>query len=60
MNNFSSIHVGHTSDDKPRVIVGILETSASISLYETSRLITNLKAIVRKLKRQSWRNTDED
>lgn len=60
MNNFSSIHVGHTNDDNPKVIVGILETSASISLYETARLITNLKAIVRKLKRQSWRNTDED
>ena len=60
MNNFSSIHVGHTSDDKPRVILGIGECSASISLYEATKLTTNIKAIIRKLKRSSWRNTDED
>lgn len=60
MNNFSSIHVGHTSDDKPRVILGIGESSASITLYEATKLTTNIKAIVRKLKRQSWKNTDED
>lgn len=59
MNNFASIHVGHTSDDKPKVVIGIGETSASITLYETARLITNLKAIHRKLNRQSWRNNDE-
>jgi hypothetical protein len=60
VNNFSSIHVGHTSDDNPRVIIGIGEMSASITLYEATKLTTNIKAIVRKLKRQSWKNTDED
>jgi hypothetical protein len=60
VNNFSSNHVGHTSDEKPRVILGIGESSASITLYEATKLTTNIKAIVRKLKRQSWRNTDEN
>jgi hypothetical protein len=60
MYSFKDLHVGHTNDDNPKVIVGILETSAAMTLYETARYITNLKAIYRKLKRQSWRSTDED
>lgn len=60
MNNFASVHVGHTNDDNPKVIIGIGETSASVTPYEAARIITNIKAIVRKLKRQSWRNTDEE
>jgi hypothetical protein len=60
MYSFKDIHIGYTSDDNPRVIIGIGEVSASISLYEVARLITNLKAIVRKLKRQCWRNTDAE
>lgn len=60
MNNFASVHVGHTSDDKPRVIIGIAETSASVTPYEAARIITNLKAICRKIKRQNWRQPDED
>jgi hypothetical protein len=59
MNNFASIHVGHTSDDKPKVVIGIGETSAIVSPYEATRIITNLKAIIRKLKRSAWRNNDE-
>ena len=60
MYSFKDIHVGHTSDDKPRVILGIGESSASITLYEATKLTTNIKAIVRKLKRASWKNTDEN
>ena len=59
MNNFGSIHVGHTNDDRPQVIIGIGDSAASITPYDASRLCTNLKAIVRKIKRASWR-TDED
>jgi len=59
MNNFASIHVGHTSDDKPKIVIGIGETSAIVSPYEAARIITNLKAIIRKLKRSAWRNDDE-
>ncbi len=59
MNNFASIHVGHTSDERPKVVIGIGDITASLSPHDASRLVTNLKAIVRKIKRASWRNQDE-
>ena len=60
MYSFKDIHCGHTNDDNPQVIIGIREISASVTPYEAARLITNLKAICRKVKRSSWRNADED
>lgn len=59
MNNFAAIHVGHTNDERPKVIIGIGDSAASISPYDASRLCSNLKSIIRKIKRASWR-TDED
>jgi hypothetical protein len=60
MYSFKDIHIGFTNDDNPMVIFGIGEHTASITLYETTRLTSNIKTILRKLKRQSWRNTDEN
>jgi hypothetical protein len=59
MNNFAAIHVGHTNDEKPKVIIGVGDSAASISPYDASRLCSNLKSIIRKIKRASWRS-DED
>ena len=60
MNNFAAIHVGHTNDERPRVIIGIGDSTASITSYDASRLCTNLKAIIRKINRASWRLSDEE
>lgn len=60
MNNFAAIHVGHTNDEKPKVIIGVGDSAASISPYDASRLCSNLKSIIRKIKRASWRISDED
>ena len=60
MDKFAAIHVGHTSDENPKVIIGIGDSSASISPYDATRLCANLKAIIRKIKRASWRLSDEE
>jgi hypothetical protein len=60
MNNIAAIHVGYTNDEQPKVIIGIGDVTASLSPYDATRLVTNLKSIVRKIKRATWRSADED
>jgi len=60
MKNFSSIHVGHSAGIDAKVIIGIGEEAASGSLSEATSLITYLKSICRKIKRQSWRDNREN
>jgi len=51
--------VGYTLDDKPWVFVGVGNERSFLSLSETSRLANNLKGVVRKLRRASWKEATD-
>ena len=56
----SSLVVGHTTEDIPEIVIGIEGVSVSLSLDDTAKLSTQLKNLVRRLRRSSWKHTSGD
>ena len=56
----SSLVVGHTTEDIPEIVIGIEGVSVSLSLDDTAKLSTQLKNLVRRLRRSSWKHTTGD
>ena len=53
----SSLVVGHTTDEIPEIVLGMEGTSITLSLDDTAKLSTQLKNLVRRLRRSSWKHT---
>ncbi len=56
----SSLVVGHTTDDVPEIVLGIEGTSVALCLDDAAKLSTQLKNLVRRLRRSSWKHTTGD
>ena len=56
----SSLVVGHTTDDVPEIVIGIEGTSVALCLDDAAKLSTQLKNLVRRLRRSSWKHTTGD
>ena len=56
----TSLVVGHTTEDIPEIVLGIEGVSVSLSLDDTAKLSTQLKNLVRRLRRSSWKHTTGD
>jgi hypothetical protein len=52
-----SLVIGHTSDEIPEIVLGIEGTSINLSLDHAADLSTQLKNLVRRLRRSSWKYT---
>jgi hypothetical protein len=53
----SSLVVGHTTEDIPEIVLGIESGSITLSLDDAAKLSTQLKNLVRRLRRSSWKYT---
>ena len=51
----SSLVVGHTTDEIPEIVLGMEGTSITLSLDDTAKLSTQLKNLVRRLRRSCWK-----
>ena len=51
----SSLVVGHTTDDIPEIVLGIESGSITLSLDDAAKLSTQLKTLVRRLRRSCWK-----
>lgn len=58
MYSFADIYVGWTADGQ--VILGIVDTKATISLNSSKRLISMLRLVNRRIQRSAWKQPDED
>jgi hypothetical protein len=56
----SSLVVGHTTDDIPEIVLGIESGSITLSLDDAAKLSTQLKNLVRRLRRSSWKHMTGD
>ena len=58
-----SIVIGHTSDEIPEIVLGIETVTINLSLDHAADLTTQLKNLIRRLRRNSWKyaggNSDE-
>ena len=53
----SSLVVGHTTEDIPEIVIGIEGVSVTLCLDDAAKLSTQLKNLVRRLRRSSWKHT---
>ena len=53
----SSLVVGHTTDPIPEIVLGSEGFNITLSLDDTAKLSTQLKNLVRRLRRSSWKHT---
>jgi hypothetical protein len=53
----SSLVVGHTTGDIPEIVLGSEGFNITLSLDDTAKLSTQLKNLVRRLRRSSWKHT---
>jgi hypothetical protein len=53
----SSLVVGHTTEDIPEIVLGIEGVSVTLCLDDAAKLSTQLKNLVRRLRRSSWKHT---
>jgi hypothetical protein len=51
----SSLVVGHTTEDIPEIVLGIESGSITLSLDDAAKLSTQLKNLVRRLRRSCWK-----
>ena len=51
--------VGFTTDETPCVVLAMGAERSVMSLAETSRLTNNLRSLVRKLRRASWKEVSD-
>lgn len=51
----SSLVVGHTTEDIPEIVLGIESGSITLSLEDAAKLSTQLKNLVRRLRRSCWK-----
>ena len=51
----SSLVVGHTTDEIPEIVLGIESGSINLSLDDAAKLSTQLKNLVRRLRRSCWK-----
>ena len=51
----SSLVVGHTTDEITEIVLGMEGTSITLSLDDTAKLSTQLKNLVRRLRRSCWK-----
>lgn len=56
----SSLVVGHTTDPIPEIVLGSEGFNITLSLDDTAKLSTQLKNLVRRLRRSSWKHTTGD
>lgn len=56
----TSLVVGHTTADIPEIVLSIEGTSAAFCLDDASKLCTQLKNLVRRLRRSSWKHMTGD
>jgi hypothetical protein len=56
----SSLVVGHTTDDIPEIVLGIESGSITLSLDDAAKLSTQLKNLVRRLRRSCWKTLAGD
>jgi hypothetical protein len=52
-----SLVIGHTSDEIPEIVLGIETGTINLSLDHAAYLSTQLKNLVRRLRRSSWKYT---
>ena len=51
----SSLVVGHTTDEIPEIVLGIESGSITLCLDDAAKLSTQLKNLVRRLRRSCWK-----
>ena len=56
----SSLVVGHTTSEIPEIVLGSEGFNITLSLDDTAKLSTQLKNLVRRLRRSSWKHTTGD
>jgi hypothetical protein len=52
-----SIVIGHTSDEIPEIVLGIETVTINLSLDHAADITTQLKNLIRRLRRNSWKYT---
>lgn len=50
-----SLVLGYTNDRRPCIFLAIGSERCTLSLTETSRLTNNLRGLVRKIRRATWK-----